>query len=141
MKADIEQLAILNSWIVKETTKKPITPIFIGDFNMKLYYEEATKNHFSDIVKLIKQISPKEEFIPLLIEEGSGTMASWKKKCINDNFLVPKSLAEDSIAGVLAPLEFYPLSGTDHSLCRDKDVDRLMIPLITDHWPVLCHIK
>jgi hypothetical protein len=114
--------------------------IFVGDFNMKLYYRRNTTGKNDSVLKAIQKIA-NGKYEALLEEEDFGTMASLKQLHINDNIIVPVDLKNRFFPGVIAPLEAFSLQGTEYLVCRDVDLDKLAISMFTDHWPVTAYYK
>ncbi len=132
-----QEISALTSF-VDYAKKNDSTAIFIGDFNMKLYYVSEKKD--TAVLEAITKIADGK-YEHLIGEKEVGTMASWKYTHINDNIIVPKTEKKKFVAGVLTPFQAYPLEGTEYMMCRDVDVDRLTIPMFTDHWPVVTYYK
>jgi len=127
---------------IYDSVKDPV--LFVGDFNFKLR-REGKEKYDNQILDLIGQISSSklDSYWPLIYQqdENFGTMASLKKKHTNDDILVTEGVAKRCVAAVVTPWEPMRCEGTDYSLIRNKDIERALVPLFTDHWPIRAYVE
>jgi hypothetical protein len=137
MMQELKALEVIYDWCCKQSnTAKWIA---VGDFNMRLGY--SSEEHDKEVDKIFREFGTGYSPLITYSKEETGTMASWKKDHINDNIIVSDDIKQRFVGWVVQPYEFVELSGTDYSMVRTKDVERLLIPLFTDHWPVATHIN
>jgi len=109
--------------------------IFAGDFNFHL---GETPENDKEIMEAIYAIAEDDVYQPLI---RGATMTSLKLTHTNDNIIIPGEFGKDCEAYILSPFDALKCEGTEYSLVRATDVNRLLIPLFTDHWPVGAFIK